>query len=449
MERIAILAGGGQLPTAIADSVKARGGRAHIVAIEGAADAGFGDHASTRVGLGQLQALLTALKSNGDAVVVAGHLSRPDLLRLKLDRGFFKHLPEVLALLSGGDDAVLSKVVRFFERRGLKVVGLDTVAPELIAGEGVIAGDSAAAWEGDAQRGFEILDAISDLDIGQAIVVRDGRVLAIEGLEGTDRMLSRVPPDDPAPTAPARGVLVKAPKRGQELRIDLPAIGPQTIVRAGNARLAAVIVQAGRTVVVDRAEVAALARVHGLTVRGVADTGVRAGAGALPAPSAVTNGLQPPAWSGRALGRLLPTDYDRVDALKGARACERLRRFGAGSAACVVRSHVLGVSAADGPVALAGRLAAMRQWSGQSVRRRRGAFVLDARGSGAAALDDIEVIIAQLVGSSIRGVAVLRQSLSAAVEISTPAIAAADAAGLFLIDIVEVSKSPDGLEVSA
>lgn len=438
MRRIAILAGGGQLPLAIADSITARGGAAHIVAIEGAANVEFGEHPVTRVGLGKINGMLAALRGNGDAMVVAGHLTRPDLLRLKPDAGFFRHLPNILSLLSGGDDAVLSRVVRFFEGRGLEVLGIADVAPELIAGPGLVAGDEQPGWKAAAERGFAALDDLSDLDIGQAIVVAGGRVLAIEGVEGTDRMLARLRPLAEAPTVPimkpgAGGVLVKAPKRGQELRIDMPAIGPQTIVRAAEAGLAAIVIEAGRTVIVEQDRVAELARQYSIAVYGVTAAEL----------SGALRRTQRPAQRARRgvqLGRVTPLDYDRSDALKAADCCERLSAHGVGSAACVVRQHVLAVAAGEGAVAMSSRLAALRQWGGLSRRRRRGACVLmDSTGDGTAEAD-LPDVLEQLKGSTIAGVAIFRHG-GGAVAIPAEVIAAADAAGMFLIELFPVEDA--------
>ena len=134
-ERIAILAGGGLLPVAIARSVVARGGTVHLVALGDGHDTGIADFPVTRVPWGKVGALIEALRRNGDAIVIAGKVSRPDLTRITPDFGFFRAIPDVLSMLRGGDDAILTRVVRFFERKGFIVKGVGDVAPELIAPE--------------------------------------------------------------------------------------------------------------------------------------------------------------------------------------------------------------------------------------------------------------------------------------------------------------------------
>jgi UDP-2,3-diacylglucosamine hydrolase len=195
MKRIAILAGGGNLPLVLAKSIVRQGGRAHIVAVRGEAGPQIEAFPHTWVTWGSVNAILATLKRESDGtMMIAGSVSRPDLMRVKPDFGLIRHLPKVLAMLRGGDDAVLTRLIRFFESQGLTVSGVAEIAPELIVGPGRLgaAVPPSASTEDDIARGFAVLDALSDLDVGQAIVVERGRVLAIEGVEGTDRMLARI-----------------------------------------------------------------------------------------------------------------------------------------------------------------------------------------------------------------------------------------------------------------
>jgi len=266
-QRIAILAGGGKLPLALAERIVRHGGRAHIVAVRGEAGPAVEEFPHTWVTWGALNAILAALRRESDGtMMIAGSVSRPDLMRLKPDMGLFRHLPKVLAMLRGGDDAVLTRVIRFFESQGLTVKGVGDVAPELLAplGDFGAVGRDSSVSESDTRRGFEVLDVLADLDVGQAIAVENGRVLAIEGVEGTDRMLARIA------GLPGRsstgGVLVKGPKRGQELRVDLPAVGAQTIAALAEARLSTLVVAAGKTLFLDQDEMARRAADVGITI---------------------------------------------------------------------------------------------------------------------------------------------------------------------------------------
>jgi DUF1009 family protein len=164
------------------------------------------------------------------------------------DAGFFASLPQIVGLIAaGGDDSVLTRVVRFFEQKGLRVRGAHEIAPDLLAEVGELTHTQLAPEDRrDAEIGFAVRQRLASLDAGQSVVVADGRVLAIEGAEGTDRMLERVlglPQREE--TTLRRGVLAKGPKPGQELRIDMPAIGPRTVDSVVAAGLAGIVVEAG------------------------------------------------------------------------------------------------------------------------------------------------------------------------------------------------------------
>ena len=124
----------------------------------------------------------------------------------------------------------------------------------------------------NAAIGLAVLDALSAFDVGQACVVLDGRPVAIEGAEGTDAMIARVAElraNGRLRVDGARGVLVKAAKRNQDLRVDLPTIGPRTIELAAQAKLAGVAIEAGRSLIADRASTLALADKLGLFAFGL------------------------------------------------------------------------------------------------------------------------------------------------------------------------------------
>ena len=139
MSRISILAGGGRLPLMIAESIAARGLSVHIVAIEGEADPAIAGFPHTWVNWGEIGRMVDTLRGQGgEELVIAGAVRRPDLWKIRPDAGFFKSLPQILLLMAGGDDSVLTRVVRFFEKKGLRVRGAHEVAPDLLAGAGPI-----------------------------------------------------------------------------------------------------------------------------------------------------------------------------------------------------------------------------------------------------------------------------------------------------------------------
>src|SRR5262245_55920086 len=383
MITIGILAGGGRLPLMIAESASQRGTAVHIVGIEGEADPAIARFPHTWVNWGQIGRMVRALaQEGGRQMVIAGRATRPDLKRIRPDAGFFRNLPFIMHLLAGGDDAVLKRVVRFFEGHGFEVLGVHEVSPDLLAGPGrmgVVA--LSTANRADAEIGFAVRRALGAVDAGQAVAVAGGKVLAIEGAEGTDAMLQRVAalPFRGGLGLPA-GVLTKGPKPGQELRVDMPAIGPHTIERAAAAGLAGVAVETGAVLIVDRADTIGIADARGCALEGLAD----------PTPAAPGGGAGAPRLRmGRVIGRRRPNRRDAADIETGLIAVERLAPYATGRGVVVVRRYVRAIEAAEGPAAMLERAAALRrQWG---LRwRKAGAFVRRAEaredGNGFAAL---------------------------------------------------------------
>ena len=143
--QIAVLAGGGRLPAEVARELKRSGARPHVVAISGIADADFTGLDVTDVSLGQIARMLTALKRDRTCeMVIAGYVRRPDLLRLRIDLGFIRHLPTILGLMRGGDDNVMRRVARFFEGQGLTVRSTAEAAPALLAPSATLTGTPTA-----------------------------------------------------------------------------------------------------------------------------------------------------------------------------------------------------------------------------------------------------------------------------------------------------------------
>jgi DUF1009 family protein len=270
---LGIIAGGGQLPCVIAGAAVARGLDLHIVGIRGETRAEIERFPHTWIKWGEVGKLFAALDEHRchDLVIIGG-VRRPDLANVKFDFGAIRNLPFIVSLGIGGDDHVLSKVVRFLEAKGYRVHGADQVAPELLAGEGPLGSQVPSAEDrADIAIGFRVVDAIGRLDVGQAAVVARGYVLAVEAAEGTDAMLARCAELRKIGRVKHRdksGVLIKAPKPGQEERVDLPTIGPETVKRAAAAGLAGIAVAAGHVLMAERPATIAAADELGLFIVG-------------------------------------------------------------------------------------------------------------------------------------------------------------------------------------
>lgn len=254
---VGIIACGGALPFAVAEALRARGIEPVIFALEGICDpAPLSRYRHHRLALGKfgtLGRLLHAEKCRD--VILLGSLVRPSLKDMRFDWGALRLIPEIASAMRGGDDHLLTRVARFFEREGFRLVGIADVAPELLMPEGLLTRISAdATSQADIACGSDVLLALSPFDIGQAVVVIDRHVVGVEGIEGTDALLARIAQlraDGRLRKKPGRGVLVKAPKAGQDTRLDLPTVGSLTIEGVARAQLAGIAVTAGRALVAD------------------------------------------------------------------------------------------------------------------------------------------------------------------------------------------------------
>jgi DUF1009 family protein len=254
---LGVIAGGGGVPLTVARAAEAAGRPVCLFAISGEADPGVDQHHHHWIRWGEIGRLfdLLARERVGD-LVIAGSVTRPDYRAIRVDLGAVLSLPRILSLMVGGDDTVLKNVVRFFEDRGFRVIGAHEIAPDLVAGEGVLGRhrpDERALL--DIDRGFEAAVALGRLDIGQTAVAIGGRVVGVEGVEGTDELLQRIADlkrRGRIKAAAREGVLVKAAKPQQDLRVDMPTIGPRTVDLVVSAGLAGIAVEAGRVMIVDR-----------------------------------------------------------------------------------------------------------------------------------------------------------------------------------------------------
>ena len=206
-------------------------------------------------------------------VVLLGAAVRPPFWSLRLDWTTLRLLPAIYRSYRGGDDHLLSGVARIFHEHGFRIVGVHEIAPEILIPSGRIGSLAPAQRDlSDIARGLDVLRAVGPFDVGQAAVVANNQVLAIEAIDGTDNMLARIAElreRGRLSTAKGVGVLVKAPKPGQDRRLDMPAIGPKTVEAAARAGLAGIAVVAGSTIVAEPAEVVRVADAAQLFVYGV------------------------------------------------------------------------------------------------------------------------------------------------------------------------------------
>ncbi len=265
---LGIIAGRGRLPAEVARAASASGRKVFVLALEGQAEPEYiapFDHAWVRLGDGG-KALRLLRDAGTKDLVLAGGVTRPSLWSLRPDARTARFLTRV-GWRAMGDDSLLSAIVREFEAEGFRVIGADTVWQDarMPPGQAGRVAPDEDAWA-DIHRGVEVALALGRADVGQSVVVQQGIVLAVEAVEGTDAMLARAGElRRPGPG----GVLVKLCKPGQEQRVDLPAVGPETVVSAHRAGLRGIAVQSGSALLLDRAAVTARADAAGIFVEGI------------------------------------------------------------------------------------------------------------------------------------------------------------------------------------
>ena len=398
---LGILAAAGPLPIRLAEAGMRQGRPIHIVAIAGFAGDEVARFPHERVSIGEVGRMIASFRRAGvREIVIAGAMQRPNLVGLRIDWGFVQNLPTVLALTRGGDDSVLRRVVRFFEGHGFQVVGASEVAPDLLAPAGPMTQRLASDENAKAiARAAGLMADLGHFDIGQGVVARSDAIVAVEGLGGTDAMLRDLGPGGLADGRARGGVLVKLAKSGQEMRIDLPTIGPETVRGAAAAGLAGIAVGTGAAIVLDRAFMAEAADSAGLFVSGLG-TQVANDAIHPEGRAPLVQGDIPSSHMLHVVARRAPTPGQRRDIFMGRQVLDVMQRHGAGHAAIVSRAHVLAVSVGlplPDFVTAHGRT---RTWGRRLLGRRRGILVVD----GAACAGKAENVLDHALFSAAKSV---------------------------------------------
>jgi UDP-2,3-diacylglucosamine hydrolase len=280
--RLAIIAGNGFLPVYLAAAARAAGEDPLIVAIrsENAQDWTGYDHAE--LGVGDFKGFEQLFdRFSVKRIVMSGSVDkRPEWRDIRPTWQSMVKMPRVVrTLLSSGDDTVLKMVIGLLEVKGRRVIGAHEIAPDLLATSGPVGSLNPSDEDmKDIRQAAKAADALGALDVGQGAVSVGGRIVALEGAEGTDQMIERVARlrADRRISQRRRGVLVKLCKPQQDLRADLPSIGVSTIANARAAGLAGIAIEAGRALILDREAVVSAADEAGLFVFGI-DRGLQRG----------------------------------------------------------------------------------------------------------------------------------------------------------------------------
>lgn len=268
MSTLGIIAGSGALPRLIAEDYAARGERYIVVQFEGVELDWLSGHPVFSATFEKPGKLFKSLKKAGVATVtMGGAMGRPRLNPLRFDATGLRLAPVVMNAMKAGDNSMLGIFAALFEAEHFTVIGVHEALPSLLAVAGIPTKVQPSDQDRkDADRAAEIVAALGAVDVGQGAVVAQGLCLGLESIQGTDAML-RFVAENPARLPDkkgSKGMLLKRPKPGQDLRLDMPAIGPDTFSAAAKAGLGGVVVQAGDTLVLGREETVARADDLGL-----------------------------------------------------------------------------------------------------------------------------------------------------------------------------------------
>lgn len=268
-KKICIIAGSGKLPKILADAARNKGFNPHIITIEDQHNIALNSFDHIEIKLGQLgKAIKYLQKNNISQICFAGKISRPATSKLQLDIEGIKFLASLgIKKLSGGDDELLNHVVKFFERHKIQVIAPNELCPEIAAEKGVLG--KIKPLKGDVEDikyGEDILKTLSPYDIGQAVIIENKYVLGVEASEGTDQLIKRIKSYKKEKDF---GVLVKRAKINQHPKMDLPTIGMQTLKNVIASNLSGIAIEAGKTLIVDRKKLVAMADKHKIFIIGI------------------------------------------------------------------------------------------------------------------------------------------------------------------------------------
>lgn len=266
LEPLGLIAGEGELPKLVARGARAAGRQLAVVAIRGSADPALRELADRFCwrGVVQLGRWIRALRRAGcREVVMAGRVRKADMFAGPRWLQYLRYLPDLTSIRvwyfharDRRNDSLLGAVANEMQRRGLTLIDSTKYCPEVLAQAGVLtAFEPPQQVLDDAEFAWPLIKEIARMDIGQSIAVKEREVIAVEAIEGTDQLIARA-----GQLCPAGGwTLVKVGKPEQDMRFDVPTIGPQTIENLKRSRAAGLVVEADKTIVLEREKLIELA----------------------------------------------------------------------------------------------------------------------------------------------------------------------------------------------
>ncbi|MCC5464184.1 LpxI family protein [Pelosinus baikalensis] len=264
MKIIGLLAGIGRLPVEFARAARGMGFTVIAISVVPGTDEELDRVANKtyHISVGQLQAIITTLKEEGvTEVTMIGKVTKELMFAgaVALDSRIQKLLA---GLTDNSDDTIMLAFVRELAMEGLGILDQTALIRSLMPGPGVLTDREPTEEEqADLDFGFTMAKEIGRLDIGQTVVVKNCAVMAVEAIEGTDACIRR------GGELGRCGVrVVKVAKPNQDMRFDVPTVGPNTIESMLAAGATALAMEAGKTLLVDRQTVLKIANNHGITI---------------------------------------------------------------------------------------------------------------------------------------------------------------------------------------
>ena len=255
MDRLGIIAGEGSLPIQVIEYCNKRNIEPYILKITSETDATYQQYKNMLyIKVGMIGEAIAYLKSHQiKEIIFAGRVERPDsIFKLKVDAKGAKLLASLAINKIFGDNNILLKVKDFFIAEGFYLISLNEfMKDELFFKPGVISKLKPNNDDNhNIELGRDLIKTISGFDVGQAVVVEEKRIIAIEGAEGTDNMIERC-----ASLVKGGACLIKFSKIDQITEVDLPCIGVETIKKAHLAKIKVIAIEAGKTIVINKDEV--------------------------------------------------------------------------------------------------------------------------------------------------------------------------------------------------
>jgi DUF1009 family protein len=273
---LGLIAGEGEFPKLVLRGAKRAGLRVVVVGLAGCCDPEVAREADAfySAGIARLGRWIRIFRREGaHEAIMAGRVAKSRMLALPGWRRWLAYLPDWASIkvwyfrtVDRRNDTLLRAVADEMQHKGITLIDSTTYCADAMAAEGALTRTQlSAAQLADAKLGWSIAKEMGRLDVGQSIAVKDKDIIAVEAIEGTDQMIAR------AGTLCKSGgwVLVKVAKPRQDMRFDVPTIGPDTIRRLVEARASALVIEAGLTLILKREETLALADQHGIALVGM------------------------------------------------------------------------------------------------------------------------------------------------------------------------------------